>query len=229
VRLLRGALRVLVAGLALSAAVVVVYRFVDPPVTPLMVLRVIEGRAGGRAVGIDRQWVGLELVSPALLRAVLAAEDARFLVHRGVDWDALARARAYNLRQQGRRRRGGSTITMQCARNLFLWPGRSYVRKGLEVYLAMLLEGLWDKRRILEVYLNVIEWGDGVYGVERAARRAFGVPAARLDARQAALLAAVLPGPRRWSASAPTPFLARRAAVIEARAARVPLGGLGRR
>ena len=166
-------LRVLGGLLLASVLAVVAYRFVDPPLTPLMVIRAAETRSPRWA----RQWVPLGAVSPALLRAVLAAEDARFLAHHGVDWPALERAREYNERWRGRRLRGAGTITMQCARTVYLWPGRSYVRKALEVYLAWLLELGWGKRRILEVYVNTVEWGDGVYGAEAAARRYFGVPA----------------------------------------------------
>jgi monofunctional biosynthetic peptidoglycan transglycosylase len=193
---------------------VVAYRFVDPPLTPLMVRNAF-------AYGITKEWRDLDRISPALVRGVVAAEDAQFPAHHGVDWEAIRRARDYNARHGDEPRRGGSTITMQCARNVFLWQGKSYVRKVLEVAIAYVLERVWGKRRILEVYLNVIEWGPGVYGAEAAARRSFGVPAAALDPRQAALLAAVLPNPLRWSAAAPTRYLAARAAVIARRATRV--------
>ena len=172
-----------------------------------------------RGNGITQQWVPLRAVSPFLVRSVVVAEDDRFWEHRGVDWTALDRARQYNERQRGSRLRGGSTITMQCARNLFLWPGRTYLRKTVEIWFAYLIELVWGKQRILEVYLNVIEWGDGLYGVEAAARRYFGTSAAALDAEQAALLAAALPNPHRWNPSRPTPYLAGRAAVIARRAA----------
>ncbi len=205
-----------------SVLAVAAYRFVDPPLTPLMVIRMFE-TGSPRWM---RQQVPLGAVSPALLRAVVAAEDARFLVHHGVDWGALERAREYNERWQGRRLRGAGTITMQCARTVYLWPGRSYVRKALEVYLAWLLEVGWGKRRILEVYVNTVEWGDGVYGVEAAARRYFGLPAARLGEWESALLAAALPNPRRWDPARPTPYLRERASIIAARAARVQLDGL---
>ena len=231
-RLARWGARLAVAFFTLTAAAVVLYRFVDPPVTPLMLARLVEGAAARRPVGIAQRWVDLDAVSPPLLRAVLAAEDARFLTHRGVDLDAVRRAAEYNARHRGRRMRGAGTITMQCARNVFLWQGRSWVRKALEVYLAGLLEVVWGKRRILEVYLNVVEWGAGTYGVEAAAARYFGVPAARLDARQAALLAAALPDPRRSNPGAPSGYLSGRAAVIAARATRVslwPLLNEGRR
>jgi monofunctional biosynthetic peptidoglycan transglycosylase len=201
---------VVVAFLGLVAA----YRVVDPPVTPLMLRNAF-------AYGITKQWRDLDHIAPALVRAVVAAEDAQFLEHHGVDWEAIRHARDYNARHGDEPRRGGSTITMQCARNVFLWSGKSYVRKALEVGIAYAIEAVWGKRRILEIYLNVIEWGPGVYGVEAAARRSFGVSAAELDARQAALLAAVLPNPLRWSPAAPTRYLAAQAAVIARRATHV--------
>jgi monofunctional biosynthetic peptidoglycan transglycosylase len=206
-----------------TVVAVCVYRVVPPPITPLMALRSVERLARGDAPWLARSWVSLEAVSPALLRSVVAAEDARFFQHHGIDVDAVERARRYNVRHRGLRLHGASTITMQCARNVFLWQGRTYLRKALEIYFAALLELLWDKRRILEVYVNVAEWGDGVFGVEAAARRYFGVDAARLTRRQAALLAAALPSPLRSNPAGPTPYLARRAAVIEARAARIRL------
>jgi monofunctional biosynthetic peptidoglycan transglycosylase len=216
--------RFFMRAVAALLLVVVACRFIEPPVTSLMMIRAVETRSPLW----ERQQVPLRAVSPALLRAVIAAEDERFLAHHGVDWGALERAREYNERWNGRRLRGAGTITMQCARTVFLWPGRSYVRKGLEIGLAYVLELAWGKRRILEVYVNSVEWGDRVYGIEAAARRYFGVPAARLDAQQSAFLAAVLPNPRRWSPAAPTPYIQARAAIIEARAARVGLGGLVR-
>lgn len=206
-------------ALAGFVAVVALGRVVDPPLTPLMVRNAF-------AYGVTKEWIDLEHVAPALVRAVIAAEDGRFLVHHGVDWEAIARAREYNARHGDEPRRGGSTITMQCARNVFLWQGKSYVRKALEVGIAGLLELLWGKRRILEVYLNVVEWGPGVYGAEAAARTHFGVSAAALSPRQAALLAAALPNPLHWNPGRPSRWLLGRGAVIERRAARVSLGGL---
>lgn len=219
----RWAKRILLVLLVASAGAVLLLRAVDPPLTPLMAIRTAEGALAGRWVGIDREWVDLEAISPALLRAVIAAEDARFFSHHGVDFVELERARDYNERHDGRRLRGASTISMQCARNVFLWPGRTWLRKGVEVYFTGLLELLWPKRRILEVYLNVIEWGDGVYGAEAASQRAFGVSASRLTPRQAALLAAVLPAPRGRSAARPSAYVRSRAATIQARARQVDL------
>ncbi len=227
--LLRWVRRLLFAFLGVSIAIVAAYRFVDPPLTPLMVIRAVQALTRGEPAGVTAYWKGLDAISPALLRAVIASEDARFLAHHGVDVRAIGDARAYNARHHGKRRRGASTITMQCARNVFLWQGRTYVRKALEVYFASLMEILWGKRRILEVYLNVIEWGPGIYGAEAAARRYFAVSAAELDLRRAALLTAALPNPRRWNPASPTPYLAGRAATIARRAAAVELGPLGRR
>ena len=164
--------RLLFGALLASVAVVGLFRFVDPPLTPLMVIRAVQGALDGRWVGIQQRWVPLEEVSPALLRAVIAAEGARLLQHHGFDFEEIERARAYNERHGGRRVRGASTISMQTARNVFLWQDRTWVRKGLEAYFTLLIELLWSKRRILEVYVNVAEWGDGVYGVEAAAQNA---------------------------------------------------------
>ncbi len=225
---LRWCLRLALAFVLVSVGFVVLYHYVNPPLTPLMVIRVVEGFVTGEPVGIDRRWVPLREVSPAVLRAVIAAEDGRFFQHWGVDLKELRQARAYNLRQRGGRLRGASTITMQCARSVFLWPGRTYLRKAIEVYFALLMEQLWGKRRILEVYVNLVEWGPGIYGVEAAAQRWFGVPAAALDGQRAALLAATLPAPRRFDPAAPSPYLRRRAATIAARARGVELGATPR-
>ena len=210
---MRWTIRLLGAFVVLSIVPVVVYRFVNPPITPLMLLR---------HRGITQEWVPLRAVSPFLVRSVVVAEDARFYQHRGVDWGALDRARAYNERQGGSRLHGGSTITMQCARNVFLWPGKTYLRKGVEIWFAFLTELIWGKQRILEVYLNVIEWGDGIYGIEAAARHYFGTSAASLDVEQSALLAASLPNPHRWNPARPTPYLTGRAGSITRRATAHP-------
>jgi monofunctional biosynthetic peptidoglycan transglycosylase len=218
--------RALAVFLVGSVASVALLRVLDPPLTPLMMLRLADGLVHGRWVGVDYHWVDLEQVSPSLLAAVLASEDARFFRHHGVDFTELERARAYNERQHGRRLRGASTITMQCARSTFLWTGRTWIRKGLELYFTGLMELLWSKRRILETYVNVVEWGDGVYGVEAAARNAFGVSAAKLTPQQSALLVAVLPSPLRRDAARPTRGVKARAARIAADARQVDLRAL---
>ncbi len=218
-----------VAGLAAafvlgSTLAVLAVRWINPPVTPLMVTELFRGVLQGRWVGIHKSWMPLGRMSPALLRSVIAAEDARFFDHWGVDLEALRKARAWNLRHEREGRvRGASTITMQCARNVYLWQARTYVRKALEVWFAALMETLWSKRRILEVYLNVIEWGPGVYGADAAAARYFGVGADRLNARQAALLAAALPDPLDRNPGAPSLALGARASRIARRAAAVRL------
>jgi monofunctional biosynthetic peptidoglycan transglycosylase len=200
------------AALLLAAGpplVLLAYRVVPPPVTPLMVIRHFEGE------GLRRDWADLDKISPRLRAAVIAAEDNLFCRHRGFDVDALQDA--YEDWESGERVRGASTISMQTSKNLLLWPGRSIIRKGLEAYVTAWLELLWTKRRILEVYLNVAEWGPGLYGAEAAARHHFNTSAARLSRRQAALLAAVLPNPREWSAGRPGPYVQRRATALERR------------
>lgn len=164
-------------GLFLVATIFLVtfYRFVPPPATPLMLLRLAEGYP------IVKRWRSLDEISPALTRAVIAAEDAKFCLHRGFDWDAIEAA--WERYESGRGRLlGASTISMQTAKNLFLWPGRDWARKALEAYFTAWLELAWSKRRILEVYLNIVEWGPGVYGAAAAAEHYFGVSAAVLSA-----------------------------------------------
>lgn len=214
--------RALVAALclfiALPLALVAVYRFVPPPVTILMIQRSLEGK------GFTRTWRPLDQMSPALIRSVIAAEDAGFCSHRGFDFEAMQEAWAHNERSD--RVRGGSTISQQTAKNVFLWPQRSYVRKGLEAGFTVLIEAGWGKRRILEVYLNTIEWGPGIYGAEAAARRNFGVGADRLTPAQAARLAAILPSPLKWRAARPGPYVKRRSGRIGAAAGTIRRDGL---
>ncbi len=197
---------------------VAVYRFVPPPITFLMVQRLFEGQ------GLDRRWVPLEKISPNLVRAVIAAEDARFCEHRGFDVEAIEKAMAANAR--GKKLRGGSTISQQTAKNVFLWPQRDWVRKGLEAWFTVLIEVGWGKERIMEVYLNSIEWGPGVYGAEAAAQRNFKVPASKLTAAQSARLAAILPKPLGWKAAKPGPYVKRRAGSINRNARVVRSEGL---
>jgi monofunctional glycosyltransferase len=208
-RLFRILLRTAIAFLLLLFALILLYRWVNPPVTPLMLLRFPEA---GR---IDRHSVPLTAISRELQYAVIASEDNRFCLHHGVDWNAVSDA--VDEYQSEGRLRGASTITMQAARNLFLWPGGGFFRKGIEVALAYAIDALWPKRRIMEVYLNVIEWGSGTYGAEAAAEASFGKSAARLSRHEAALMAAVLPNPRRWSPLHPTPYIAERSGVIAGR------------
>jgi monofunctional biosynthetic peptidoglycan transglycosylase len=194
---------VLVAG---PVVAVVLYRFIPPPVTPLMVIRAVEGR------GLDHRWRSINDVAPALPRALIAAEDARFCEHHGFDLDALQKAYANN--EAGKKIRGGSTISQQAAKNVFLWPGRSYVRKGLEAWFTVLIETIWGKKRIMEVYLNSIEYGPGIYGAESASRRYFGVGADKLTQAQASRLAAILPSPLKWKVVKPGKYVAKRSKKI---------------
>lgn len=190
-RLHRAVVILLLALLWVPLALILVHRFVPVPITPLMIIRLVEGE------GLRKDWVALEDIAPALPRAVIAAEDNLFCEHFGFDWEALSDQIETLL--GGGRPRGASTITMQTAKNLFLWPERSLLRKALEAWFTPQIELLWDKRRILEVYLNIVEFGPGIYGAEAAARAHFGKAASALGAHEAALLAAILPSPREWS------------------------------
>ena len=192
----------LLVAVALPLAAIAVLAVAPPPTTPTIVA---EARRLG---GVEREWVPMEAVAPAMARAAVAAEDANFCRHWGFDVDALRAAIAAG------GARGGSTISQQTVKNVFLWQGRSWPRKAVEALLTPLVEALWTKRRILEVYLNVAEFGEGVFGVEAAARRAFGVSARDLTPAQAAALAAVLPAPKARDAGAPSEALRRRAARI---------------
>jgi monofunctional biosynthetic peptidoglycan transglycosylase len=192
---------------------IVVYRFVNPPFSSLMVLQWLGGTS------IRQQWVPLDRISPHLMRAVIASEDGRFCSHWGIDYAEIADAIR---RSSGGIPRGASTISMQVAKNLFLWPAKSYVRKVIEVPLTYAIELFWSKQRILEVYLNIAEWGPGIFGAEAAAEAHFGRSANRLSARQGALLAVALPNPFTRDASDPGPWASQRATVIQRRAARSP-------
>ncbi|PKU25369.1 monofunctional biosynthetic peptidoglycan transglycosylase [Telmatospirillum siberiense] len=204
----------LILGLGLPCAMAALFSVVAPPLTPLMVIRRIEGE------GMDRRWVPIDAISPELVRAVIVAEDARFCRHHGFDWEAINDA--VDTYEEGGRLRGASTLSMQTAKNVFLWPGRNFLRKGLEAGLTVLIETLWGKRRIIEVYLNVVEWGPGLYGAEMAAQRYFHRPARDLTRRQAAALAAILPNPRRFSPVTPSRYIEARIRTIDARMGHIP-------
>jgi monofunctional biosynthetic peptidoglycan transglycosylase len=219
-RLLRRLLvLVLVVGLVAPVGVVTLYRFVPPPMTFLMVQRLFEGR------GFDRRWKPLKQISPRLVGAVIASEDSGFCQHHGFDIGAIQRALKHN-EADPNRIRGGSTISQQTAKNIFLWPHRDYARKGLEAYFTVLIEAIWGKPRIMEVYLNSIEWGPGVYGAEAAARRNFGVGADELTTPQAARLAVIVPKPLSWKADHPGRYVRKRSGTIAARAGVVRRQGL---
>jgi monofunctional biosynthetic peptidoglycan transglycosylase len=204
-RLALAALLLMLLGPALPIAAL---RFAPPLGSALMAQRWVEARAAGRSFRVHYDWVPFSRISPSLRAAVVVSEDQRFYQHGGFDWESMQDA--LGDWRDGRKLRGASTISQQVAKNLFLWPGRSLLRKALEAWLTLWIEWLWPKQRILEVYLNVVELGDGVFGVEAAARRYFGRSAASLGRSEAALLAAVLPSPRRSSVAHPSRWLRER-------------------
>jgi monofunctional biosynthetic peptidoglycan transglycosylase len=183
------------------------FRFINPPATPLMLIRVVENIANGKKPSITKDWKSLSDISPNLVLAVIASEDNNFESHLGVDFKAIEKAQKLN--KKGKKMRGASTITQQTAKNAFLWPARTYVRKGLELYFTGLIELGWGKKRIMEVYLNIIEMGDGIYGAEAASQFYFHKPAKNLTRDEAASIAAVLPNPRRWRPDKPTAYVTR--------------------
>ena len=189
----------------MTAAPLMGLAILPPPTSAFMVQQLARNVAAGDWRLPAYRWVPADRISPQLALAVIAAEDQRFPTHFGLDLEAIRRAADHNAR--GGRTRGASTITQQTVKNLFLWPGRSWLRKGLEAWLALWMEALLSKGRILELYLNLAQFGDNIYGAEAASRYYFGVPADHLDARQAALLAAVLPNPVRYRADAPTAYV----------------------
>lgn len=199
------------------------WRSVDPEMTRFMELRLDALRANDPHARLQQRWTDYERISPHLKRALIAAEDGRFMQHHGFDWEGIKNALTRN-QQLGRIVAGGSTISQQLAKNLLLTPDKTLWRKGQEAIITIMIETTWSKRRILEVYLNVIEWGEGVFGAEAAARRYFGVSAAQLSAEQAAWLAAMAPRPRYFEAHRASPALAARSEVIRRRmpAAQIP-------
>jgi len=190
----------------------VLFTFINPPVTPLMIKRVIEQKLDGKKARLRKKWMPIEKISPHMVKALVASEDNRFLEHWGIDVDAIQKAIEHNKRHK--RKHGASTITQQVAKNVFLWPARTWLRKGFELYFTLTIDLLWSKKRIMEVYLNVIETGDGIYGVEAAAKKYYNKPAKRLTAGEAALIAACLPNPRKRNPASPTSYLLRRQARI---------------
>lgn len=184
----------------------VALRFIPVPTTILMVQRGLSGK------DVQRDWTRLQDISPYMVQAVMAGEDSRFCEHEGIDWVAIEQAFEEN--QEGGRRRGGSTITQQTAKNVFFWNGGGYVRKVGEAWFASLIDFTWGKSRVMEVYLNVAEWGDGIFGVEAAAQNRFGKSAKELTQQEAVLLAAVLPSPNKWRVDPPTEFVQGRAGTL---------------
>ncbi len=192
----------------LSIASVILFKWVPIPFTPLMAVRFVEFKINGNDAYFNHKWVPLEEISPNLQKAVIASEDGNFLKHSGFDFKAMQKAFKNN--SKGRRLKGGSTISQQTAKNVFLWQGRSYLRKGLEAYFTVLIELIWGKERIMEVYLNSIEMGNGIYGAEEASRVWYNKKAADLTPNEAAGIAAILPNPRKFKASNSSAYIERR-------------------
>lgn len=189
----------------ISVFSVIIFRWVPIPVTPLMLIRCAEQKMTGKPLKLKKDWVSLSGISPNLQLAVVCSEDQNFVKHYGLDFDAIEKAIKHN--EHSKHKRGASTISQQTAKNVFLWDGRSWIRKGFEVYFTFLIETFWNKQRIMEVYLNVIEMGDGIYGAEAAAHTYFNEPAKQLTRPQAALIAAVLPNPRVFNAGRPSAYI----------------------
>jgi monofunctional biosynthetic peptidoglycan transglycosylase len=198
----------------LSFISVMLFRFVPIPFTTLMILRCVEQKLDGKEMMLKKDWKSIGEISPVMPLALMAAEDQNFEDHFGFDIDAIRKAEQYNERHKGKRMKGASTITQQTAKNVFLWPSRSWIRKGFEVYFTFLIEIAWSKRRIMEVYMNVIETGTGIYGVEAASQKYFHKPSSRLNINEASLLAAILPNPMQWSPVNPSPRIIRKARRI---------------
>lgn len=187
---------------------VIFFRWVPIPVTPLMLIRCVEQKVDGKEMRLEKEWVSLEEISPTIQLAVVCSEDQNFIKHNGFDFEAIDKAMEYN--EKHKKKRGASTISQQTAKNVFLWPGRSWIRKGFEVYFTFLIETFWSKERIMEVYLNVIEMGDGVYGAQAAAKNFFKKDAKYLSKSEAATIAAVLPNPRKFNAAKPSGYILKR-------------------
>lgn len=205
-------IRLVIGFFVVTTSWVILFIFINPPLTYLQLKRAFERKAAGKEWKIDKKWLDYEHISDNLKRAAIGGEDAHFLSHNGFDTEAIRQAFEGN--RSGKSLRGGSTISQQVAKNVFLWPQRSWLRKGLETYFTVLIETFWSKKRILEVYLNVIEMGQGVYGAEAAAQYYFHKSAKSLSRKEAALIIAILPSPQKWDAKRPSAYVNRRANSI---------------
>ncbi|MFN8437293.1 MAG: monofunctional biosynthetic peptidoglycan transglycosylase [Cytophagales bacterium] len=204
-------LRIIIFFFVSTIATTLLYKYVPIPITPLMVIRVGEQLKKGKQIKLKKDWTSIDETGPMPL-AVIAAEDSKFMDHIGFDFDAINKAVKYN--KTHKKTKGASTISQQTAKNVFLWPGRTWIRKGLEVYFTLLIEIMWSKERILEVYLNVVEMGDGIYGAEAASQYYFKKPAQKLSRFEAAKIAAILPNPIQWSVKKPSAFVSKKQAWI---------------
>jgi monofunctional biosynthetic peptidoglycan transglycosylase len=191
---------------------VILYRFVNPPITWLMITRGFQQKAAGKDWKIEKRWKNFDEISDNMKRAAVAAEDQTFLENHGFDFNAIEKAIKKN--EKSKKLIGGSTISQQTAKNVFLWPGRDLIRKGIEAYFTLLMEIFWSKKRIMEVYLNVIEMGDGIYGVEAASQEYFHKPASALSSQEAAAIAVIFPSPLKWSVTHPSRYLRHRQYLI---------------
>jgi monofunctional biosynthetic peptidoglycan transglycosylase len=200
---------------------VISYKFIHPPATPLMFLRALDMKADGNSVNLSYKWIPIKEMSPYLFQAAIAAEDDRFLTHNGFDLDAMELAFESNQKNE-KRIKGGSTISQQTAKNVFLWPHRDYLRKGLEAWFTVLIEQIWGKERIMEVYMNVVELGDGIFGVEAASQKYFKKSAAKLTRNEAAALVAVLPNPHIYKVLNPSAYTLQYRNAIETRMVFIP-------
>lgn len=207
-KIFRILLRIVIIFLILSVGTTILYRWVPVPITPLMLIRCVEQKTDGKEMILKHDWVSLEEISPKLQLAVVCSEDQNYLKHYGFDFTAIEKAMKSN--EEGKKIRGASTISQQTSKNVFLWPGRSYIRKAFEVYFTLLIELFWSKERIMEVYLNSIEMGNGVYGAEAAAHYWFKTSAKKLTKDESAAIAAILPNPRKYIANPAGPYIARR-------------------
>jgi monofunctional biosynthetic peptidoglycan transglycosylase len=205
-------LKLILWFVGISLFLVVLFKFIPVVFTPLMVIRAIENKFAGKEVFFSHDWEPIDKISMNLQKAVIASEDGNFLTHNGFDFTAMQKA--YKSNERGRRIKGGSTISQQTAKNVFLWQGRSYFRKGLEAYFTVLIEMIWGKERIMEVYLNSIEMGDGVYGAQAATEHWYRKDASSLTPIQAAGIAAILPNPRKYKATSSSSYINNRKAKI---------------
>ncbi len=207
-KILRWIFRILIALFVLSILTTLVYRWVPVFITPLMLIRCVEQKMEDKEVVLKHKWVSLEKISPKLQLAVVCSEDQNYLKHYGFDWKAIEKAFQNNA--ENKRLKGGSTISQQTAKNVFLWQGRSYLRKAFEAYFTLLIEMMWSKERIMEVYLNSIEMGRGIYGAEAAAQFWYKTSATKLNKDQSAGIAAILPNPLKYKANPASPYISKR-------------------
>ncbi len=196
---------ILLFFIAFTITPVIVYKFLPPPITPLMLLRALDNKVAGNSIKLSYKWVSINEMSPNLYNAAIAAEDDHFMTHHGFDLEAMQRAFESNQKNE-KKIKGGSTISQQTAKNVFLWPHRDYLRKSLEAWFTVLIEFIWGKERIMEVYLNVVELGDGIYGVEAASQKYLKKPASKLTKYEAVALIAVLPNPHIYKVLNPSPY-----------------------